>query len=157
MERPCLTRRFWHHTTKLYTKRPNLSFASNSAGLGIKRGKTATTSRPPQILLTTPATPSLAGQLRASDCCGSSAIFSPNCLSRSESPGYQPQVLRLGGEWEFSIPLLPLPDLTRIAQVESGQVSLLAQNTAVALFTQRAQARRADFQLTSDQRLCLIV
>jgi predicted ATPase/DNA-binding CsgD family transcriptional regulator len=65
------------------------------------------------------------------------------------------KALRLGGEREYSVPLLPLPDLTRIAHIERGQASLLAQNTAVNLFTERAQARRADFQLSDDNALTI--
>ncbi len=65
------------------------------------------------------------------------------------------KVLRLGGEREFSVPLLSLPDLTRITQIERGQASLLAQNTAVTLFTECAQARRADFQLSDDNALTI--
>ena len=69
------------------------------------------------------------------------------------------KVLRLGGEREFSVPLLPLPDLTRIAHVESGveggHVSMLGRNPAVILFTERAQAKRADFQLSDDNALTI--
>ena len=65
------------------------------------------------------------------------------------------KALRLGGEREFSVPLLALPNLTNVAQIERGQTSLLAQNTAVTLFTERAQARRADFQLSDDNALTI--
>ncbi len=65
------------------------------------------------------------------------------------------KALRLGGEREYAVPLLPLPDLSRVAQVERGQAALLAENTAVTLFTERAQARRADFQLSDDNALTI--
>jgi predicted ATPase/DNA-binding CsgD family transcriptional regulator len=52
-------------------------------------------------------------------------------------------LLRLAGEYEFMVPPLPLPDLT---QLSAG--SELAQNPAVMLFLQRAQAVRPGLQLT---------
>jgi predicted ATPase/DNA-binding CsgD family transcriptional regulator len=52
-------------------------------------------------------------------------------------------VLRIQGEHEYSIPPLAVPDLEHLSDVE-----VLSHNAAVALFTQRAQATKPDFQLT---------
>jgi predicted ATPase/tetratricopeptide (TPR) repeat protein len=54
-------------------------------------------------------------------------------------------LLRLYGEYEFSVPPLSLPDLERLPDVET-----LAQNPAVSLFVQRARALKPDFALTAD-------
>jgi predicted ATPase len=51
--------------------------------------------------------------------------------------------LRLHGEQEFAVSPLPLPDLKHLPASES-----LAQYAALALFVQRAQAIKPDFQLT---------
>ncbi len=53
-------------------------------------------------------------------------------------------VLRVQGEYDFSVQPLPLPDLTRLPGIEG-----LPSYAAVALFLQRALAIRPDFQLTS--------
>jgi predicted ATPase/DNA-binding CsgD family transcriptional regulator len=52
-------------------------------------------------------------------------------------------VLHLYGEQEFAVPPLALPDLTQLPVWEA-----LSQYAAVALFLQRAQAARPQFQLT---------
>jgi predicted ATPase/transcriptional regulator with XRE-family HTH domain/Tfp pilus assembly protein PilF len=53
-------------------------------------------------------------------------------------------VLRLSGEREFPVPPLALPDQQHLPPLE-----LLAQCEAIALFIQRAQAVKPDFQLTT--------
>ena len=53
--------------------------------------------------------------------------------------------LRVSGEREYFVPPLPLPNLTALPSVES-----LSQYAAVALFLQRAQLVKPDFQITSD-------
>jgi predicted ATPase/serine/threonine protein kinase/DNA-binding CsgD family transcriptional regulator len=53
-------------------------------------------------------------------------------------------VLHLRGEYEFPVPPLALPDLKRLPGTET-----LSHYAAVALFLQRAQAVKPDFQLTS--------
>src|SRR5713226_906320 len=53
-------------------------------------------------------------------------------------------VLRVQGEYDFSVQPLPLPDLTQLPGIEA-----LPHYAAVALFLQRAQAIRPDFQLIS--------
>ena len=52
-------------------------------------------------------------------------------------------VLHIRGEHEFSVAPLALPDLTHLPESEN-----LAQYAAVALFLERAQAVRPDFQVT---------
>jgi predicted ATPase/DNA-binding CsgD family transcriptional regulator len=52
--------------------------------------------------------------------------------------------LRLSGEHELPVPPLALPDLRQLPDVEA-----LTRYEAIALFVQRAQAVRHDFQLTS--------
>jgi predicted ATPase/DNA-binding XRE family transcriptional regulator len=52
-------------------------------------------------------------------------------------------VLHLYGEHEFPVPTLAVPDLKHLPQLAS-----LTQVGAVALFVQRAQAARPDFQIT---------
>jgi predicted ATPase len=52
-------------------------------------------------------------------------------------------VLRVQGEYDFSVPPLPLPDLTQLPGIET-----LASYAAIALFLERAQAITSDFQLT---------
>ncbi len=53
-------------------------------------------------------------------------------------------VLHIRGEHEFPVPPLALPDLTHLPGSEA-----LSQYAAVALFLERAQAARPDFQVTS--------
>lgn len=53
------------------------------------------------------------------------------------------EVLRVRGEQEFEVPLLALPDLQHITTCEA-----LSEVAAIALFVQRAQAVKPDFQLT---------
>jgi predicted ATPase len=53
-------------------------------------------------------------------------------------------VLHLQGEHEFPVPPLPLPNLTHLPGSEA-----LSQYGTVALFLQRAQAAKRDFQLTA--------
>ena len=52
-------------------------------------------------------------------------------------------VLHVSGEHEFPVPLLALPDLKQLPESE-----FLSQYAAVALFLQRAQASKPDFQVT---------
>lgn len=52
--------------------------------------------------------------------------------------------LRVSGEYLFSVPPLAVPDLKHISEDET-----LLEYAAVALFVQRAQAIRPDFQLTA--------
>jgi predicted ATPase/DNA-binding CsgD family transcriptional regulator/Tfp pilus assembly protein PilF len=56
--------------------------------------------------------------------------------------------LHLQGEQEFPVPPLSLPDLSTLSQVSAD--ALLDRYAAVALFVQRAQALRPQFQLTTD-------
>jgi predicted ATPase/DNA-binding XRE family transcriptional regulator len=51
--------------------------------------------------------------------------------------------LRLGGEHQFPVPPLPLPEATSLAAVD-----VLSQSPAVELFCQRARAVTPDFELT---------
>lgn len=60
------------------------------------------------------------------------------------------EALRLRGEHEFAVPLLPLPDVTRLPRRPTGLAAALANNPAVALFIQRAEAVNPAFQLTDD-------
>ncbi len=53
-------------------------------------------------------------------------------------------VLRVQGEYDFSVQPLPLPDLTQLPGIET-----LPSYAAIALFLQRALAITSDFQLTS--------
>jgi predicted ATPase/DNA-binding winged helix-turn-helix (wHTH) protein len=52
--------------------------------------------------------------------------------------------LRVYGEYEFPVPPLTLPDLR-----ETNSLPALEENPAIALFAQRAQAVKPDFQLTA--------
>jgi predicted ATPase/DNA-binding XRE family transcriptional regulator len=52
--------------------------------------------------------------------------------------------LRVQGEHEFAVPPLALPDAAKLPPIEE-----LIQSAAVALFLQRAQAVRPDFELTA--------
>jgi predicted ATPase len=54
------------------------------------------------------------------------------------------EVLHVGAEHEFPVPPLALPDLTHLPALEA-----LSHNAAVALFIQRCQAVKPNFQLTS--------
>ncbi|MCI0396366.1 MAG: LuxR C-terminal-related transcriptional regulator [Chloroflexi bacterium] len=60
------------------------------------------------------------------------------------------EVLRVRGEHEFAVPLLLLPDLDRLDRLAGGRAAILARNTAVTLFVERAQAARPEFRLTDD-------
>lgn len=61
------------------------------------------------------------------------------------------QVLRLHGEHEFNVPPLSLPD-----RRDANDVPKIAQSEAVALFVQRAQAVRPDFELTTENSPALV-
>src|SRR5947208_15738333 len=52
-------------------------------------------------------------------------------------------VLHLSGEHEFAVPPLTMPDLKQLPELET-----LSQYAAIALFLQRAQAIKPDFQMT---------
>src|SRR5207302_10310274 len=52
-------------------------------------------------------------------------------------------VLHIRGEHEFSVPPLALPNLTHLPES-----TMLSEYAAVALFLQRAQAAKPDFQMT---------
>src|SRR5437588_1854173 len=54
------------------------------------------------------------------------------------------EVLHVRGEHEFTVPPLALPDPKHLPDL-----AMLSHNTAVALFVQRAQAIKPDFQLTN--------
>ncbi len=54
------------------------------------------------------------------------------------------EVLHVRGEHEFAVPPLALPDPKHLPDL-----AMLSHNTAVALFVQRAQAVKPDFQLTN--------
>src|SRR5207302_3976959 len=54
------------------------------------------------------------------------------------------EVLHVRGEREFAVPPLELPNTKHLPDLAA-----LSHNTAVALFVQRAQAVRPDFQLTN--------
>ena len=54
------------------------------------------------------------------------------------------EALHVRGEREFPVPPLPLPDVKHLPDLTS-----LSSNTAVALFVQRAQATKPDFQLNN--------
>jgi predicted ATPase/DNA-binding XRE family transcriptional regulator/Tfp pilus assembly protein PilF len=56
--------------------------------------------------------------------------------------------LRVHGERQFPVPALVLPDAGQLAAKGDGTVETLAQNPAVALFVQSAQAVHPDFALT---------
>ena len=55
------------------------------------------------------------------------------------------EALRIGGEHEYPVPPLPLPDLSQLPSPEA-----LSQNAAVELFIRRAKAVKPDFQLTNE-------
>jgi predicted ATPase/class 3 adenylate cyclase/DNA-binding CsgD family transcriptional regulator len=59
-------------------------------------------------------------------------------------------VLRIYGEWEFSVPPLKVPDLKLPQPVER-----LTQYEAVRLFVERAQAAKADFSVTNENALAV--
>jgi predicted ATPase/DNA-binding CsgD family transcriptional regulator len=65
------------------------------------------------------------------------------------------EVLRVRGEHEFAVPLLTLPDLRRVTQVNRGLASALASNPAMALFVERARAAHPGFQLADDNTLAV--
>lgn len=54
------------------------------------------------------------------------------------------EALHVRGEREFAVPPMALPDLKNLPDL-----AMLSNNTAIALFVQRAQAVKPDFQLTS--------
>jgi len=60
------------------------------------------------------------------------------------------ELLRVRGEHEFSVPLLPLPDAARVARLHNGRAQVLAHNPAVTLFVQRARAANPAFRLDDD-------
>jgi predicted ATPase/DNA-binding CsgD family transcriptional regulator len=69
------------------------------------------------------------------------------------------EVLRVRGEHEFCVPLLPLPDPARLARLHTGSARVVAQNPAVTLFVQRAKAVSPQFHLNDENavavaRLC---
>lgn len=53
--------------------------------------------------------------------------------------------LHIGGEREYPVPPLPVPDLTKLPPLES-----LTQYASIALFLQRAKAVKPDFQITKE-------
>jgi predicted ATPase/DNA-binding CsgD family transcriptional regulator len=55
------------------------------------------------------------------------------------------EILRLKWEWVFPVTPLPLPDIVSLPALDS-----LARVPSVALFVQRAQARKAAFKLTTE-------
>lgn len=59
--------------------------------------------------------------------------------------------LRLSGEHEYAVPPLSVPDPGRLPNF-----SRLCEYEAVALFTERAQAARADFALTEDNARAVV-
>ncbi len=65
------------------------------------------------------------------------------------------EVLRIRGEHEFVVPLFVLPDLQRMAQVKAGLAAVLANNAAISLFVERAQAVKPDFQLNDENALAI--
>jgi predicted ATPase/DNA-binding CsgD family transcriptional regulator len=65
------------------------------------------------------------------------------------------EVLRVRGEHEFVVPLFVLPDLQRMAQVKAGLAAVLADNAAISLFVERAQAVKPGFQLNDDNALAI--
>jgi predicted ATPase/DNA-binding CsgD family transcriptional regulator len=65
------------------------------------------------------------------------------------------QRLRVRGEHEFAVPLLPLPDLQRLAQVKVGLAAVLTNNAALALFVERTQTVKPNFDLTDDNALAI--
>jgi predicted ATPase len=64
--------------------------------------------------------------------------------------------LHVQGEHEFAVPLLPLPDVTRLKRARQDLTEVLADNTAVSLFVQRAQAVRPDFKLNGENALSIV-
>jgi predicted ATPase/DNA-binding CsgD family transcriptional regulator len=64
--------------------------------------------------------------------------------------------LHVQGEHEFAVPLLPLPDITRLKRASQDLTEVLAENTAVSLFVQRAQAVRPDFKLNGENALSIV-
>ena len=58
------------------------------------------------------------------------------------------EILRLKWEWIFPVPPLPLPNIVSLPPLDS-----LGLVPSVALFVQRAQARKAGFTLTSENSL----
>lgn len=55
------------------------------------------------------------------------------------------EALRIGGEYEYPVPPLPLPSLGQMSSRES-----LVEFAAIELFVQRAKAVKPDFQLTDE-------
>jgi predicted ATPase/DNA-binding CsgD family transcriptional regulator len=65
------------------------------------------------------------------------------------------ELLRVRGEHEFCVPLLPLPDAARVARLHSGSAQVLAHNPAVVLFVQRAKAANPAFRLEDDNAVAV--
>ena len=65
------------------------------------------------------------------------------------------ELLRVRGEHEFSVPLLPLPDAARVARLQSGSAQVLAHNPAVTLFVQRAKAANPGFRLDDENAVAV--
>ncbi len=65
------------------------------------------------------------------------------------------ELLRMRGEHEFCVPLLPLPDVARVARLHSGSAQVVAHNPAVTLFVQRAKAANPAFRLDDDNAVAV--
>jgi predicted ATPase len=65
------------------------------------------------------------------------------------------EVLRVRGEHEFCVPLLPLPDPARLAWLPTGSARVVAQNPAVTLFVQRAKVVSPLFRLSDENAVAV--
>jgi predicted ATPase len=65
------------------------------------------------------------------------------------------ETLRVRGEHEFCVPLLPLPDPARLARLHTGSARVIGQNPAVALFLQRAKAVNSLFRLDDENAVAV--
>ncbi|HEU5098807.1 MAG TPA: LuxR C-terminal-related transcriptional regulator [Roseiflexaceae bacterium] len=65
------------------------------------------------------------------------------------------ELLRVRGEHEFCVPLLPLPDPVRLARLHTGSTRVVSDNPAVTLFVQRAKAASPLFRLDDDNAVAV--
>jgi predicted ATPase/DNA-binding CsgD family transcriptional regulator len=65
------------------------------------------------------------------------------------------EVLRVRGEQEFAVPLLGLPDVSRLDHASRGLAEVLPRYASVALFLERVRAIKPDFQPGNKEMLAV--